>query len=177
MDTLHAIGFYVSAAVSLAGAVAVAFFPTRARRGLGLAVVGLGLAGLYISLSAGFVALVALVAYAVIALLVARPDYRQLPLLVTSDWRQAGAVGATILLAALAYSAYTGDFSRATFYGGPINSVAVGRLLLTHDALATEAMALVAVIALVGSAVLWRRERRDERAREATARETRSRTR
>jgi len=177
MDTLHAIGFYVSAAVSLAGAVAVAFFPTRARRGLGLAVVGLGLAGLYISLSAGFVALVALVAYAVIALLVARPDYRQLPLLVTSDWRQAGAVGATILLAALVYAAYSGDFARATFFGGPINTIAVGRLLLTHDAVATEAMALVALIALVGSAAVWRRERRDERAREPVAREQRSRTR
>ena len=87
MDTLHAIGFYVSAAVLLAGALAVAFLSSRGGRGLGLAVVGLGLAGVYVSLSAGFVALVALVAYAVIAVLVARPDYRNLPMLVTSDWR------------------------------------------------------------------------------------------
>jgi len=177
MDILHAIGFYVSAAVSLAGAVAVAFLTTRQRRGLGLAVLGLGLAGVYASLSAGFVALVALLAYLVVALLFSRPDYRHLPLLVTSDWRQAGAVGATILLAALGYAAYTGDFARATFYGGPLNSVAVGRVLLTHDALATEAMALVALVALAGSAVLWRRERRDERMRESAAREPRSRTR
>jgi len=177
MDTLHAIGFYVSAAVSVAGAVAVAFLPSRTRRGLGLAVVGLGLAGIYGSLSGGFVALVALVGYTVIALLIARPDYRNLPALVTSDWRQAGAVGATILLAALVYAAYSGDFARATFFGGPINTIAVGRLLLTHDAVATEAMALVALIALVGSAAVWRRERRDERAREPVAREQRSRTR
>jgi len=121
--------------------------------------------------------LVALLAYVVVALLFSRPDYRHLPLLVTSDWRQAGAVGATILLAALGYAAYTGDFARATFYGGPLNSVAVGRVLLTHDALATEAMALVALVALAGSAVLWRRERRDERMRESAAREPRSRTR
>jgi len=177
MDTLHAIGFYVSAAVLLAGALAVAFLSSRGGRGLGLAVVGLGLAGVYVSLSAGFVALVALVAYAVIAVLVARPDYRNLPMLVTSDWRQAGAVGATILLVALAYAAYNGDFAHATFYGGPFNSVAVGRLLFTHDALATEAMGLVALAALVGSAVVWRRDRREERARESGAREPRSRTR
>jgi hypothetical protein len=40
----------------------------------------------------------------------------------------------------------------------------VARLLFAHDALATEAVAGVLLVALVGAAIAWRRERpRDER--------------
>ena len=39
MDSLHAIGFYVSAALSVAGGLSVAFLADRSRRGLALAVV------------------------------------------------------------------------------------------------------------------------------------------
>src|SRR5713226_1121691 len=76
MDSLHAIGFYVSAAISVGGGLLVAFLPGRGWRGLALAVAGLGIAGLYASLSADFAGLVALVSYAGCALLIAGPRYR-----------------------------------------------------------------------------------------------------
>ena len=44
MDSLHAIGFYVSSGVSLAGALGVALLPARSQRGLAMAAAGLGLA-------------------------------------------------------------------------------------------------------------------------------------
>jgi NADH:ubiquinone oxidoreductase subunit 6 (subunit J) len=60
----------------------------------------------------------------------------------------------------LCYAAWRGNFVQATFYGGEINSVAVGRLLFAHDALATEAVGALVLVALVGAAAAWRlRER------------------
>src|SRR5260370_41886077 len=56
MDSLHAIGFYVSSGVALVGGLGVALLPSRGLRGAGIAVVGLGLAGIYLALSAGFAA-------------------------------------------------------------------------------------------------------------------------
>src|SRR5438874_7393332 len=108
MDSLHAIGFYASSGVSLAGALGVALLPGRGLRGASMAVVGVGLAGIYLSLSAGFVAAVALVCYAGCAFLVASPLYRPLEGVVGPLWRQVGAIGAAALLAVLAYSAFRG---------------------------------------------------------------------
>ena len=60
MDSLHAIGFYVSSGVSVIGGLGVALLGGRTMRGLLLAICGLGLAGIYISLGAGFAAVVTL---------------------------------------------------------------------------------------------------------------------
>ena len=156
MDSLHAIGFYVSAALAVGGGLGVAFLPTRGTRGLVLAVAGLGLAGIYASLSAGFAGIVALVCYAASALLIAGPRYRAVESTVGDLWRQLGALGAAGLLALLAYSAFRGGFAHATFNGGALGSAAVGRLLFAHDALATEAVAALALVGLVGATVAWR---------------------
>jgi NADH:ubiquinone oxidoreductase subunit 6 (subunit J) len=164
MDSLHAIGFYVSAALAGVGGLVLAFAKGHERRSLGLGLVGLGAAGTYTSLSAGFAAVITLVCYVACALLVARPDYRALEQVAGSVWRQVGAVGAALLFAALAYAAFRGDFARATFYGGAFGAVSVGRLLFAHDALATEAVGGLVLVALVGAALAWRRERpREER--------------
>ena len=164
MDSLHAIGFYVSAALAGVGGILLAFLHGHWHRGLALGAFGLGVAGIYMSLSAGFAAIVVLVCYIGCALLVARPDYRTVEQAARGLWRQIGAVGAALLVVALAYAAFRGRFAHATFYGGPFNSVSVARLLFAHDALATEAVAGVALIAMVGAAIAWRRERpRDER--------------
>jgi NADH:ubiquinone oxidoreductase subunit 6 (subunit J) len=172
MDSLHAIGFYVSAALAGVGGVLLAFVNAHWNRGVALAITGLGVAGVYVSLSAGFAAVVAVVCYAGCALLIARPDYRTVELAVASLWRQVGAVGAAVLFAVLAYAAFRGQFAHATFTGyepggfkvGAFGTVAVARLLFTHDALATEAIGAVVLVTLVGAAVFWRRERpRDER--------------
>ena len=160
MDSLHAIGFYVSSGISLAGGLGAALLPSRSRRGAALGVVGVGLAGAYVSLSAGFAAAVALICYAGAAWLFANARYRSLEDVAHPMWRQVGAIGAGGLLAVLAYSAFRGDFTRATFFGGPFDAAAVGRLILAHDALATEAVAALVLAALVGATAAWRvRER------------------
>jgi len=156
MDSLHAIGFYVSAALSVAGGLSVAFLSDRSRRGLSLAVAAIGVAGIYLSLSAGFAAIVALVCYGGCALLLAGSTYRSVELAIAAQWRQLGAVAAAALMAALAYAAYRGHFAHASFVGGPIGSAALGRRLFAHDALATEAIAALVLVALVGATVAWR---------------------
>jgi NADH:ubiquinone oxidoreductase subunit 6 (subunit J) len=156
MDSLHAIGFYVSAALSVAGGLSVAFLPDRSRRGLSMGVVGLGVAGIYLSLSAGFAALIALVCYGGCALLLAGSTYRVVESPIGGIWRQAGAIAAAALMAVLAYSAYRGDFAHATYFGGAFGSAALGRRLFAHDALATEAVAGLVLVALVGLGYAWR---------------------
>jgi hypothetical protein len=160
MDSLHTIGFYASSAVALLGALLVALLSRRGRRALALLVAGIGVAGIDVSLSAGFTAGVVLLSFAVCASLIARPDYRSFDFVTGSTLRQVGAIGVAVMLAALAYAAYRGNFAHITFNGGPIGTAAVGRLLLAHDTIATEAVGVLALIALVVLALAWRvRER------------------
>jgi NADH:ubiquinone oxidoreductase subunit 6 (subunit J) len=160
MDSLHAIGFYASSGISLAGGLGAALLPSRGQRGMALGVAGLGLAGIYVVLSAGFAAAIALLCYAGAAWLLANARYRPVEDVAHPNWRQVGAIGAGGLLALLAYSAFRGDFMHATFYGGAFDVAAVGRLILAHDAIATEAVAVLVVVALVGATAMWRvRER------------------
>lgn len=160
MDPLHAIGFYASSGVSLAGALGVALLPARQVRGASLAVAGIGLAGIYLSLSAGFAAAIALVCYAGIALLVASPLYRPMEGVVSPMWRQVGAIGAAVLLALLAYSSFRGGFVHANFYGGGLGVANLGRLFFEHDAISSEALALLVLVAFAGATAVWRvRER------------------
>jgi NADH:ubiquinone oxidoreductase subunit 6 (subunit J) len=156
MDSLHAIGFYVSAAVSVAGGLSVAFLPDRVRRGMALAALAIGVAGIYLSLSAGFAALVALACYGGCALLLAGPAYRVVESATGTLWRQLGAIAAAVLFAALAYAAYFGAFHRADYFGGEFGSAAIGRRLFAHDALAVEAVAALVLVALVGATTAWR---------------------
>ena len=156
MDSLHAIGFYLSAGLSVAGGLSVAFLSGRSRRGLALLVVAIGVTGMYLSLSAGFAALVALVCYAGCALLIAGATYRDLEPSSDGLWRQIGAVAAAALFVVLAYAAFSGHFVYATYFGGPIGSAALGRRLFARDALAIEAIAALVLVALVGAAAAWR---------------------
>ena len=160
MDSLHSIGFYASSGISLAGGLGAALVSNRRRRGIAIGVVGVGLAGAYLSLSAGLAAIVALVCYLACAAMFASTQYRPLQAAVGRAWRQVGAIGAAGLLAVLAYSAYRGDFVHASFYGGAFGTASIGRVLFGHDALATEALALIVFAALVGATAAWRvRER------------------
>ena len=156
MDSPHAIGFYASSVLALGGSVATVLVPGRGWRALALLVTGAGVAGVYTSLSAGFAAVVVLLSFAACAMLLARPDYRAVTGGTRRLWRQLGAIGAALLFAALVYSAFRGGFAHVTFNGGAFGSAAVGRLLFAHDALATEAMAALALIATVGLTIAWR---------------------
>ena len=156
MDSLHTIGFFLSAALSVVGGLSVAFLSDRPRRGLALAVVAIGVSGIYLSLSAGFAALIALVCFGGCALVLAGSTYRIVEPAVSSRWRQAGAIGAAGLMALLAYSAFRGNFGERLYFGGPFGSAALGRLLFAHDALATLAVAALVLVALAGATLAWR---------------------
>jgi hypothetical protein len=160
MDSLHAIGFYVSGGVSLAGGLGVALLPSRDQRGVSLAVLGVGLAGIYLTLSAGLAAIVALVCYLACAAMFASRQYRHIETVVGATWRQVGAIAAGALLAILAYSAFRGDFVHASFYGGTFGAANLGRVFFAHDALATEALAAIVFAALAGAAAVWRARER-----------------
>ena len=171
MDSLHAIGFYMSAGLSVAGGLAVAFLPSRGRRAVALAVAGVGVAGLYTSLSAGFAGVVALVSFAGCALLLAGPSYRVIEPAVSGRWRQIGALAAAALFAVLAWSAFRGSFGSPWTGYAPLRSdhlvanglgtMQVAGQLFTHDALSAEAIGALVLVALVGATAVWRgRERR-----------------
>ena len=160
MDSLHAIGFYASSAVSLAGGLGAALLPSRDQRGVSLALLGLGLAGIYLTLSAGLAAIVALVCYLGCAVMFASPQYRRLETVGGAAWRQVGAISAGALLAILAYSAFRGDFVHASFYGGMFGAANLGRVFFAHDAIATEALAAIVLAALAGAAAAWRARER-----------------
>jgi NADH:ubiquinone oxidoreductase subunit 6 (subunit J) len=161
MDSLHSIGFYASSAVALAGAVLVAVVPGRGTRALALFVSGLGVAGIDASLSAGFTAVVVVLCFAGCAALIARHDYHSFDFVSSPITRQVGALAAAVLLVALAYSAFRGSFARVAFHGGALGTAAVGRLLFARDALATEAVGVLVLIALVALTVAWRTRERE----------------
>jgi len=161
MDSPHAIGFFVSSAIALGGAVFVALLPGRELRSAALMVAGIGVAGVDASLSAGFAAAVVLVSFAGCAVLLVRPDYRAFSWAVGGTWRQLGGLGTALMFLSLAYAAYRGAFAHVQFNGGALGTAAVGRLLLARDALATEAIAVIVLIALVVLTLLWRSRERD----------------
>src|ERR1700680_1268221 len=156
MDSLHAIGFYVSAALSVAGGLSVAFLPDRRRRGLALAVAGVGVAGIYASLSAAFAGVIALVSFIGCAALLAGSAYHSVVVEASGRWRQIGAVAAAALFVVIAYAAFRGHFAGATFVGDGVGAAAVGKLLFTHDALAADAVGALVLVALVGATAAWR---------------------
>ena len=160
MDSLHTIGFYAASAVALAGAVLVAVLPGRGTRAGALLLTGVGIAGIDLSLSAGFTAGIVVLTFAGCAALIARHDYRSFDFPTGALWRQAGAIGAALLLLALAYAAYRGSFAHITFNGGALGTAAIGRLLFAHDAVATDAVGVLVLIALAALTIAWRvRER------------------
>ena len=105
MDSPHAIGFYVSSALSVGGGIAVAFLDTRTRRALAMLVAGVGVAGVDASLSAGFAAAIVLLSFAACAALLARPDLKAVEWTIASGWRQAGSLSAAVLFAVVALAA------------------------------------------------------------------------
>src|SRR3989442_6530887 len=108
MDSLHAIGFYVSAALAGLGGILLAFLHGHARRGAALALTGLGVAGIYASLSAGFAAIAVLVCYAAAAFVLARPDHGTVEQVTGGLWRPVRDPGAGVLVGVPAFAAVRG---------------------------------------------------------------------
>lgn len=151
MDALTSILFYFCAAGAMAGALAAATVPGVAARGYGLLLFALGVAGLLAVLSAGFAALVCLVAFAACALLLGS---RRGSLAVEPPARliyHLGAAAAALLLAGLLYVGWRADFAVGSYPGGWFGSAAVGRLFFGRDALALEAIGAILLVGLAGA--------------------------
>lgn len=156
MDALHSVLFYVLAAVALAGALTAALLPLREWRALGVLAAGAGLGGLLAVLSAGFAAVVTLVAFAACSVALAGRRYRVVWAEAAGRWEQAGALASGLLLLMLLYAAWRADYFHGAYPGGSFGTAAVGRLLLAHDGLAGDALALLAMVAVVSAGLFWR---------------------
>src|SRR2546428_5048535 len=127
MGSLRAIGFYVSSGVLLIGGLGVALLPGRELRGAALAVVGVGLGGLYVSLAAGFAAVVALICYLACGALVAGPRYRSAEVVVGPLWRQVGALGAAGVSFLVFYPPFPGPLRPPEVFRGPFGGSGLRR--------------------------------------------------
>lgn len=153
MDTLHSALFYALATVTVGGAMATALAPGRFRA-LAMAVVALGLAGLYTDLSAGFAGVIALLAYLGVAALshgqdAPRTEPRELL------QHLAGPLAGLAFLV-LAYLAWRSGFHPGYRVSGEFNATALGRLLVNRDALGLEAVALALLVGAAGAGLAAR---------------------
>jgi NADH:ubiquinone oxidoreductase subunit 6 (subunit J) len=162
LDLVLTIVFSTCAVLAVAGAVASTLGPRATWRLIGLLAVAVGVAGMLASLSAGFAALVALVALGASALLIggaavaeeAGGDRR--PAVGLAG--QLGAVAAALLLAALIVVAVSGSFASGAGTGGAFDVATLGRLLFGRDALAVVGLGATLLVALAfGSVVRSRR--------------------
>jgi NADH:ubiquinone oxidoreductase subunit 6 (subunit J) len=160
LDLVLTIVFYVSSILAVAGALATALLPAGVRGLAGLLAVAVGTAGVLVSLSAGFVALVALVCLGAAALLLGRQttpvtDPSAAPRTLSA---QIGAVAAGLLVLVLVYVALRGTYVAAPFTGDGFGISALGRAFFGRDALAMEAVGAMLLVALAfGAAALGRR--------------------
>lgn len=160
MDLVLTIVFYLSAILAVAGALATALLPAGPRGRAGLLALAVGTAGVLVSLSAGFAALVALVCLGGTALVLGR---EAAPAAGASAGQrtlaaQIGAVAAGLLVLLLVYVALRGAFAAAPFTGDGFGFAALGRVLFGRDAMAMEAVGAMLLVALAfGAAALGRR--------------------
>ena len=158
MDTLHSVLFYAFAALTVGGGLSTSLLGGRARA-LGVAAVGVGLAGLYADLDAGYAAFVTLLAVGASALLLlglAGPRFAASDAEPAGLARQLGAALAGIVFLALAYVAFRGRYAVGTASIGVVNAAAVGRLLLGREALAVEALAAALLVAVAAGGMVAR---------------------
>jgi hypothetical protein len=107
-------------------------------------------------LSAGFAALIVLLCFGACGLALATPGYRTVWSGAAGRWEQAGAIACGVLFAILLYASWRTDYFDGSYPGGSFGAAAVGRLLLAHDGLAGDALALLALVALLAAGLFWR---------------------
>jgi hypothetical protein len=157
LDTLHSALFYAFAAVTVGGGLVASLLSGRARP-LGVGAVAIGLFGLYADLSAGFAAIVTLVALVASALLLLglRPPARSVAEEPAGIGQQVGAALAGAVLIVLLYLAFRGRYFAGATFTGEFNTAALGRLLIGRDALAVEAIAAALLVAGAASGLAGR---------------------
>ena len=142
--------------MTVAAGLATAVLPERSQRGSGLLVAGAGLAGLLAVLSAGFAAVIVLLCFGACGLALSAPGYRAVWAGAAGRWEQAAAIACGLLFAILLYASWRIDYFDGSYSGGNFGAAAVGRLLLAHDGLAGDALALLALVAFVTAGLFWR---------------------
>jgi NADH:ubiquinone oxidoreductase subunit 6 (subunit J) len=170
VDLVLTIVFFICAILAVAGALGASLVPDASWRLLGLLAMAVGTAGVLVSFSAGFAALVALVCLGASAVLIggatvggvagaARLRFEATE--VGGAIRlsaQIGAVAAALLLAILLAVAVAGSFASGAHRGDGFGASAVGRVFFGRDALALEAVGAMLMAALaIGAAVRGRR--------------------
>lgn len=161
MDLVLTIVFYTFAILAVVGALVAALAPAASLRLIGLIGVAVGTAGVMISLSAWWVALIALVCLGASAFLVAGGREVRAASATPSAWfreagfgTQVGVVAAALLLVLLALVATGGSFSRGGSGTAGIGVASLGRILFARDALAVEAAGAAAMIAMAMAAAV-----------------------
>lgn len=166
--------FYFLAAVTTAGAVAVVAFPNPLYSVLALVLTFLGLAGLYLSLHAQFIAIVQVIIYAsaimmlflfvVMLIQLGREERRELRLPAQKLLGAAAglAIFSVLLKVFLSAPLLTGKkgrfpVERVEALG---NTQVIGNLLLTDYVLPFQAMGVLLFVGVVGAVVLARRRGR-----------------
>jgi hypothetical protein len=110
-------------------------------------------------LSAGFAALVVIACFAACGVALAGPRYRAVWDGRAGRWEQVAAIACGLLLVALLYASWRIDLFHGSYPGGSFGTAAVGRLLLDHDGLAGDALALLVVSAFAGAGLFAVRAR------------------
>lgn len=162
MDLVLTIVFFICAILAVAGALGASLAPTASWRLLGLLAVAAGTAGVLVGLSAGFVALVALVCLGASALLVGGAGSGPLRPAVAGRAAlpgQVGAVAAALLLVVLLVVAVRGSFAAGAGAGGVFDVRALGHLFFGRDAMAMEAAAAALTAALAAGGLARSRRR------------------
>ncbi len=166
--------FYFLAVVTTVGAIAVVAFPSPLYSVLALILTFLGLAGLYLSLHAQFVAIVQVIIYAsaimmlflfvVMLINLGREEKRELRL---PGQKMLGAIAGLALFSVLlkiflSTSLMTGK--KGSFPTERVdelgNTQVIGHLLLTDYVLPFQAMGVLLFVGIVGAVVLARRRSR-----------------
>jgi hypothetical protein len=153
LDTLHSVLFYAFAAVTVAGGVATALLGGRSRA-LGVGAVAVGLAGLYADLNAGFAAVVVLLGMGASAVILLR--FQSTASAPAGIGQQVGAALAGAAFLVLAYVAFRFTYFPGANLTGVFNTAAIGRLLLSRDALALEAIAAALLVAAASGGLVVR---------------------
>ncbi len=165
------LAFYILAAVTVGGAVAVVSLPNPLYSVLSLILTFLGLAGLYLTLNAQFIAMVQVIIYAgaimvlflfvVMLLNLGREEQQplQLPFQKILGVVAGLTIFAAILNAAVVNFSLTGE--KGLFPAERINELGntevMGRLLFTQYLLPFQAMGVLLFVGIIGAVVLARR--------------------
>ena len=156
---MHTLAFFLLSGITLAAAAGVVFKQNLVHSAFLLAVSFLGVAGLYLTLEAEFMAAVqALVYSGAVAVLVVigvmlthRDDMSQSN--PTNSMLLAGGVASLAVVASLVWAVLSTDWK--TGAGSVVHAADIGRRFLTDFAPPFEAVALLLLAALIGAVVLF----------------------